>query len=219
MSSCLIFTCRRGSLREAIAAVSIKCGPAFTRIVVGDRKDVNTADEKVMPSFGADRNVMCYFDDIYVLSASPLGRQAGWRSTGKAPGQTRSSCESADGLYGILVQLIAWAMRNLGYHSASWGAPYVTFVENRIRQKPPAIAAVVTSKCWASVYAQPLRDIRDQAPYRSIFHVGLGRLSRRAPSPVDATRVEAEACKFGIAGRYSEKLKPSCNRVAGPANR
>ena len=156
MSSCLIFTCRRGSLREAIAAVSIKCGPAFTRIVVGDRKDVNTADEKVMPSFGADRNVMCYFDDIYVLSASPLGRQAGWRSTGKAPGQTRSSCESADGLYGILVQLIAWAMRNLGYHSASWGAPYVTFVENRIRQKPPAIAAVVTSKCWASVYAQPL---------------------------------------------------------------
>ena len=94
MSSCLIFTCRRGSLREAIAAVSIKCGPAFTRIVVGDRKDVNTADEKVMPSFGADRNVMCYFDDIYVLSASPLGRQAGWwrvdrKSTWTNPQQLR----------------------------------------------------------------------------------------------------------------------------------
>ena len=80
MSSCLIFTCRRGSLREAIAAVSIKCGPAFTRIVVGDRKDVNTADEKVMPSFGADRNVMCYFDDIYVyLRARSDGKLGGGR--------------------------------------------------------------------------------------------------------------------------------------------
>jgi methanol metabolism-related c-type cytochrome len=47
----------------------------FTRVVVGGRKDVNTANDKVMPSFGADRNVMCYLDDIYVyLRARSDGR-------------------------------------------------------------------------------------------------------------------------------------------------
>ena len=52
----------------------------FTRIVVGGRKDVNTANEKVMPSFGTDRNVMCYLDDIYVyLRARSDGKLGGGR--------------------------------------------------------------------------------------------------------------------------------------------
>jgi methanol metabolism-related c-type cytochrome len=52
----------------------------FTSIVVGGRKDVNTANEKVMPSFGTDRNVMCYLDDIYVyLRARSDGKLGGGR--------------------------------------------------------------------------------------------------------------------------------------------
>lgn len=50
----------------------------FTAIVVQGRKDVNTANQKVMPTFGENRNVMCYLDDIYVYlrarSDGALGR-------------------------------------------------------------------------------------------------------------------------------------------------
>ena len=51
----------------------------FLSIVVGGKKDVNTAQELVMPSFGTNRNVMCYIDPIYVYlrarSDGALGRQ------------------------------------------------------------------------------------------------------------------------------------------------
>jgi methanol metabolism-related c-type cytochrome len=38
----------------------------FTAIVIGGRKNVNTASENVMPAFGTNPNVMCYLDDIFV---------------------------------------------------------------------------------------------------------------------------------------------------------
>jgi methanol metabolism-related c-type cytochrome len=38
----------------------------FTKVVIGGRKNVNTAQESVMPAFGTNPNVMCYLDDIYV---------------------------------------------------------------------------------------------------------------------------------------------------------
>ena len=38
----------------------------FTAVVIGGRKNVNTANENVMPAFGTNPNVMCYLDDIYV---------------------------------------------------------------------------------------------------------------------------------------------------------
>jgi len=38
----------------------------FLSIVAGGKKEVNAAQELVMPSFGLDKNVMCYIDDIYV---------------------------------------------------------------------------------------------------------------------------------------------------------
>ena len=51
----------------------------FLSIAVGGKKDVNTAQELVMPSFGTNRNVMCYIDPIYVYlrarSDGALGRQ------------------------------------------------------------------------------------------------------------------------------------------------
>jgi methanol metabolism-related c-type cytochrome len=38
----------------------------FLGVVAGGRKDVNTANEKVMPAFGTNKNVMCVLDDIFV---------------------------------------------------------------------------------------------------------------------------------------------------------
>ena len=38
----------------------------FLGIVAGGKKEVNAAQDLVMPSFGLDKNVMCYTDDIYV---------------------------------------------------------------------------------------------------------------------------------------------------------
>jgi len=38
----------------------------FVGTVAGGKKEVNSARELVMPSFGLDKNVKCYIDDIYV---------------------------------------------------------------------------------------------------------------------------------------------------------
>lgn len=38
----------------------------FLAVVAGGRKNVNTAQENVMPAFGTNPNVMCYVNDIYV---------------------------------------------------------------------------------------------------------------------------------------------------------
>lgn len=40
--------------------------PDFSSVVVNGRKNVNTAQESVMPSFGNNHNVMCYIDDIFI---------------------------------------------------------------------------------------------------------------------------------------------------------
>jgi methanol metabolism-related c-type cytochrome len=38
----------------------------FLGIVAGGKKDVSAAQDLVMPSFGLNKNVMCYIDNIYV---------------------------------------------------------------------------------------------------------------------------------------------------------
>jgi methanol metabolism-related c-type cytochrome len=38
----------------------------FLGIVAGGRKNVTTSQENVMPAFGANPNVMCYVDDLYI---------------------------------------------------------------------------------------------------------------------------------------------------------
>ena len=40
--------------------------PDFANVVVNGRKNVNTAQESVMPAFGDNPNVACYMDDLYV---------------------------------------------------------------------------------------------------------------------------------------------------------
>jgi methanol metabolism-related c-type cytochrome len=38
----------------------------FLGVVASGRKNVTTSQENVMPAFGANPNVMCYVDDIYI---------------------------------------------------------------------------------------------------------------------------------------------------------
>jgi methanol metabolism-related c-type cytochrome len=38
----------------------------FVGVVASGRKNVNTAQDNVMPAFGTNKNVMCYADDIFV---------------------------------------------------------------------------------------------------------------------------------------------------------
>jgi methanol metabolism-related c-type cytochrome len=50
----------------------------FTATVIGGKKDVNSSNDLVMPSFGENKNVMCYLDPIYIYlrarSTGALGR-------------------------------------------------------------------------------------------------------------------------------------------------
>jgi methanol metabolism-related c-type cytochrome len=54
--------------------------PEFLSIVAAGRQNVSSSQENVMPSFGDNKNVVCYLDDIYVYlrarsnDAIPRGR-------------------------------------------------------------------------------------------------------------------------------------------------
>ena len=56
--------------------------PEFLSIVATGRQNVSTSQENVMPSFGQNKNVVCYLDDIYTYlrarshDAIPRGRPA-----------------------------------------------------------------------------------------------------------------------------------------------
>src|SRR2546427_2529639 len=72
--------------------------PDFTAVVVQGRTNVNTAQENVMPSFGTNRNVMCYLDDIFVYlraranDAVPRGRPQKHEDKPEAATQAENSC-------------------------------------------------------------------------------------------------------------------------------
>lgn len=66
----------------------------FFGIVVSGKQDLGAGEEKVMPSFAADKNVMCYLNDIYIYlrarsqNAIPRGRPA--EHADKPPGFTEA---------------------------------------------------------------------------------------------------------------------------------
>jgi methanol metabolism-related c-type cytochrome len=70
----------------------------FMNIVAGGKQDVNAAQNQVMPSFGTNRNVMCYIDDIYVYlkaradGAVPRNRPAKHEEKPEAAAQYEDSC-------------------------------------------------------------------------------------------------------------------------------
>src|SRR5262245_47342568 len=72
--------------------------PDFANVVVNGRKNVNTAQESVMPSFGTNPNVMCYIEDIFVYlraranDAIARGRPQKHEDKPEATTQAENSC-------------------------------------------------------------------------------------------------------------------------------
>lgn len=70
----------------------------FMGTVAGGKKEVNAAQDLVMPSFGLDKNVMCYADDIYVYlraranDAVPRGRPMKREEKPEAATKWENSC-------------------------------------------------------------------------------------------------------------------------------
>ena len=70
----------------------------FLNVVANGRKNVTTSQDNVMPSFGTNKNVMCYIDDIYVYlrarsnDAAPRGRPAKHADKPASFTQAETSC-------------------------------------------------------------------------------------------------------------------------------
>lgn len=70
----------------------------FLGVVASGRKNVNTAQENVMPAFGDNPNVACYMDDLYVYlrarsaDAVPRGRPAKHEDKPTEAQQAEDSC-------------------------------------------------------------------------------------------------------------------------------
>jgi methanol metabolism-related c-type cytochrome len=70
----------------------------FLGVVASGRKNVNTANENVMPAFGTNKNVMCVIDDIYVYlraranDAVPRGRPPKHEEKPEAATKWQDSC-------------------------------------------------------------------------------------------------------------------------------
>ncbi len=70
----------------------------FNNIATNGRKNVDSANDKVMPSFASNVNVMCYLDDIYVYlraranNAIPGGRPPNHEDKPEAAKQAEASC-------------------------------------------------------------------------------------------------------------------------------
>ncbi|WP_422283640.1 c-type cytochrome, methanol metabolism-related [Bradyrhizobium sp.] len=70
----------------------------FVNIVTNGRKNVDAANDKVMPAFATNVNVMCFIDDIYVYlraranDAIPGGRPPSHEDKPEAAKQAEASC-------------------------------------------------------------------------------------------------------------------------------
>ena len=73
----------------------------FVNVVTNGRQNVNAANEKVMPSFASNVNVMCFIDDIYVYlraranNAIPGGRPPSHEDKPEAAKQAETACTGA----------------------------------------------------------------------------------------------------------------------------
>lgn len=72
----------------------------YLETVAAGKQEVNTAADKVMPSFGTNLNVMCYIDDIYVyLRARAQGDLPRGRPPKHAP-KSATAKEDEDSCFG-----------------------------------------------------------------------------------------------------------------------
>lgn len=85
-----------GSFAPALKESIKRLGYAeFYGIVVGGKQTLGGGNDKVMPSFGDNKNVMCYVDDIYVYlrarSTDSIGRGKPEKKEDKLPKVTEIS--------------------------------------------------------------------------------------------------------------------------------
>ena len=72
--------------------------PQFLQTVAGGKRDLAGGQEKVMPSLGTDKNVMCFVDDIYVYlkaradGALPRGRPTDHEPKPKSWSDAEDAC-------------------------------------------------------------------------------------------------------------------------------
>ncbi len=72
----------------------------FFNTVVNGKQDVNTASDKVMPSFGTNPNVMCYLDDIFVYLRARSDGALGRGRPPKHADKSKSAKEAEDSCMG-----------------------------------------------------------------------------------------------------------------------
>jgi methanol metabolism-related c-type cytochrome len=83
------------ALKESLKRINYA---EFLEVVVNGRKNVNTAAENVMPSFGLDPNVSCFMDDLFVYTrarandAVPRGRPAKHEDKPAAATKAEDTC-------------------------------------------------------------------------------------------------------------------------------
>ena len=85
------------ALKDSLKTLSYSglCG-----IVAGGRKNVNTAQENVMPAFGSNKNVMCYLDDIFVYLRARANDAVGRARPGKHEEKPETATEVGRLLHG-----------------------------------------------------------------------------------------------------------------------
>jgi methanol metabolism-related c-type cytochrome len=82
-------------IRESLSRLSYS---DVMGVTASGRQNLGAGQEKVMPAFGDNRNVMCYFDDIFVYlraranEAIPRGRPAKHAGKPEAAGKAEDSC-------------------------------------------------------------------------------------------------------------------------------
>jgi methanol metabolism-related c-type cytochrome len=73
----------------------------FLGVVASGRKDVNTANEKVMPAFGDNKNVMCVIDDIYVYLRARANNALGRGRPEKHADKPEAAAKWQDSCFGV----------------------------------------------------------------------------------------------------------------------
>jgi methanol metabolism-related c-type cytochrome len=83
------------ALKDSLKTMSY---PDFLGVVASGRKNVSSSQENVMPAFGANPNVACYMDDLYVYlrarASDAVGRVRPAKHEDKPPAaqQAEDSC-------------------------------------------------------------------------------------------------------------------------------
>jgi methanol metabolism-related c-type cytochrome len=85
------------ALRDSLKTMSYT---DFLEVVASGRKNVNTAQENVMPALGANPNVACYMDDLYVYLRARANNAVGRVRPPKHEDKSAAYAEAESGCMG-----------------------------------------------------------------------------------------------------------------------